>query len=81
MHPLEQVNIKGPRMHVAPSLIPFAQPQPPSVREILGAYRMKGEGDREMLLAILQAKTAEDQVRLAIISHHPLSYSKFSFSV
>ena len=42
-----------------------AQPQPPSVREILGAYRMKGEGDREMLLAILQAKTAEDQVRLA----------------
>jgi hypothetical protein len=27
---------------------------------------MKGEGDREMLLAILQAKTAEDQVRLAL---------------
>jgi hypothetical protein len=28
---------------------------------------MKGDGDREMLLAILQAKTAEDQVRLAPI--------------
>ena len=32
---------------------------------------MKGDGDREMLLAILQAKTAEDQVRSApVLSVH-----------
>ncbi|KAF6766216.1 hypothetical protein DFP72DRAFT_865912 [Ephemerocybe angulata] len=37
------------------------QPPPPSLREILTAYRSKGDGDREMLLAMLNAKTAEDQ--------------------
>ncbi|EEB87084.1 hypothetical protein MPER_15722, partial [Moniliophthora perniciosa FA553] len=39
-------------------------PPPPTLREILTAYRTKGDGDREMLLAMLNAKTAEDQ-RLA----------------
>jgi hypothetical protein len=38
------------------------QPTPPSLREILTAYRTKGDGDRDMLLAMLNAKTAEDQV-------------------
>jgi hypothetical protein len=37
------------------------QPPPPSLREILTAYRTKGDGDRDMLLAMLSAKTAEDQ--------------------
>jgi len=38
------------------------QPIPPSVREILTAYAAKcNEVDREVLLAILQAKAAEDQ--------------------
>jgi len=37
------------------------QPPPPSLREILTAYRTKGDGDRDMLLAMLNAKTAEDQ--------------------
>ncbi|CAA7258786.1 unnamed protein product [Cyclocybe aegerita] len=40
------------------------QTPPPSLREILSAYRTKGDGDRDMLLAMLNAKTAEDQ-RLA----------------
>ena len=40
----------------------FDQPPAPSLREVLGAYRLKGDGDREMLLAILNAKAAEDQV-------------------
>ncbi|KDQ20567.1 hypothetical protein BOTBODRAFT_26570 [Botryobasidium botryosum FD-172 SS1] len=31
---------------------PELQAAPPSVREILGAYNAKGEGDREMLLTI-----------------------------
>ncbi|KAJ3513736.1 hypothetical protein NLJ89_g2781 [Agrocybe chaxingu] len=35
-----------------------------TLREILSAYRTKGDGDRDMLLAMLNAKTAEDQ-RLA----------------
>ncbi|KAI3621803.1 hypothetical protein WG66_015562 [Moniliophthora roreri] len=39
-------------------------PPPPTLREILSAYRTKGDGDREMLLAMLNAKAAEDQ-RLA----------------
>ncbi|KAI0322296.1 hypothetical protein OF83DRAFT_1049666, partial [Amylostereum chailletii] len=37
-------------------------PSPPTLREILGAYRTRGDGDREMLLAMLSAKSAEDQV-------------------
>ncbi|THH23111.1 hypothetical protein EUX98_g8066 [Antrodiella citrinella] len=39
------------------------QPPPPSLREILGAYKAKGDGDREMLISMLNAKSAEDQVR------------------
>ncbi|KAK2462045.1 hypothetical protein APHAL10511_006508 [Amanita phalloides] len=42
-------------------------PPPPSLREILSAYRSRGDGDREMLLAMLNAKAAEDQ-RLASIA-------------
>ncbi|KIK05567.1 hypothetical protein K443DRAFT_130399 [Laccaria amethystina LaAM-08-1] len=38
------------------------QAPPPTLREILGAYRSKGDGDRDMLLAMLNAKTAEDQL-------------------
>ncbi|KAF7339955.1 hypothetical protein MVEN_01913200 [Mycena venus] len=40
------------------------QPPPPSLRDILGAYKANGDGDRDMLLAMLNAKAAEDQ-RLA----------------
>ncbi|KIO21726.1 hypothetical protein M407DRAFT_80048, partial [Tulasnella calospora MUT 4182] len=35
---------------------------PPNLTEILAAYAQKGDGDREMLLGILKAKSAEDQV-------------------
>ena len=41
--------------------LPF-KPPPPTLREILGAYRSRGDGDREMLMAMLHAKSAEDQV-------------------
>lgn len=44
------------------------QAPPPSLREILGAYKSKGDGDREMLIAMLNAKSAEDQVRFSSIS-------------
>ncbi|KAJ3783797.1 hypothetical protein GGU10DRAFT_295389 [Lentinula aff. detonsa] len=37
------------------------QTPPPSLREILNAYRTKGDGDRDMLLAMLNAKSAEDR--------------------
>ncbi|KAJ7899983.1 hypothetical protein B0H14DRAFT_2671732 [Mycena olivaceomarginata] len=40
------------------------QPPPPTLRDILGAYKANGDGDRDMLLAMLNAKAAEDQ-RLA----------------
>ncbi|KAJ7102263.1 hypothetical protein B0H15DRAFT_795789 [Mycena belliarum] len=45
----------------------LAQPPPPSLRDILGAYKANGDGDRDMLLAMLNAKSAEDQ-RLASIA-------------
>lgn len=46
------------------------QTPPPSLREILTAYRTKGDGDRDMLLAMLNAKTAEDQVGLQVVLPH-----------
>jgi len=46
------------------------QPPPPSLREILTAYRTKGDGDRDMLLAMLSAKTAEDQRLSSTASLH-----------
>lgn len=46
------------------------QSPPPSLREILGAYKAKGDGDRDMLLAMLNAKSAEDQRLAAVASLH-----------
>jgi len=43
---------------------------PPSLREILSAYKAKGDGDRDMLLAMLNAKTAEDQRLASLASLH-----------
>lgn len=43
-------------------MLPVSQPPPPSLREILEAYKARGDGDREMLLAMLNAKSSEDQV-------------------
>jgi hypothetical protein len=39
------------------------QAPPPTLRDILGAYKARGDGDRDMLIAMLNAKSAEDQVR------------------
>ncbi|KAI0003719.1 hypothetical protein BJV74DRAFT_881547 [Russula compacta] len=41
-----------------------------SLREILGAYRSRGDGDREMLMAMLNAKSAEDQRIASVASLH-----------
>ena len=58
-HVLEQVRSPLPsRVHFSYLL----QPPPPSLREVLGAYNTRGDGDRDMLIAMLNAKTAEDQV-------------------
>jgi len=46
------------------------QPPPPSLREILGAYRSRGDGDRDMLMAMLNAKSAEDQRIASVASLH-----------
>ncbi|KAI0034955.1 hypothetical protein K488DRAFT_83555 [Vararia minispora EC-137] len=46
------------------------QAPPPSLREILNAYRARGDGDRDMLLAMLNAKSAEDQRIAAIATLH-----------
>jgi hypothetical protein len=68
-HVLEQV----------PPSFPFLRPPahspqtpPPTLREILNAYNSGGDGDRDMLLAMLNAKSAEDQVSttLSLIHTH-----------
>lgn len=41
---------------------------PPSLKDIVGAYRSKGDGDRDLLIAMLNAKSAEDQVCLACLT-------------
>lgn len=51
----------------APSSPPFSTTPPtapPSLREILDAFSSNGSGDRELLLAILGAKRAEEEVSL-----------------
>ncbi|KAH9937420.1 uncharacterized protein B0H18DRAFT_1113264 [Fomitopsis serialis] len=44
------------------------QSPPPSLRDILDAYRAKGDGDRDMLIAMLNAKSAEDQRMASLAS-------------
>ncbi|KZV77577.1 hypothetical protein PENSPDRAFT_679126 [Peniophora sp. CONT] len=58
----------SPRQLAQSSWNVIEQPPPPSLREILGAYRTRGDGDREMLLAMLSAKSAEDQ-RIASVAN------------
>lgn len=65
-HVLDQVCVLPlPRSHL---ILILPQPPPPSLREILGAYKSKGDGDRDMLIAMLNAKSAEDQVGLIFLS-------------
>lgn len=55
----------APSRLMSPPHLHLQQP-PPSLREILGAYRSKGDGDRDMLIAMLNAKSAEDQVGVVL---------------
>ncbi|QRW00221.1 hypothetical protein RhiJN_28239 [Ceratobasidium sp. AG-Ba] len=48
----------------------LSQAPPPALREILAAYNAKGEGDRDMLIALLNAKSAEDQRLAALATLH-----------
>ncbi|CAK5264882.1 unnamed protein product [Mycena citricolor] len=48
----------------------LSQPAPPTLRDILGAYKLNGDGDRDMLIAMLNAKTAEDQRISALAALH-----------
>ena len=69
---LEQVSTPQciqPRLGTKLAII---QPPPPSLREILEAYKARGDGDREMLLAMLNAKSAEDQVSPLVVRTVPV---------
>jgi len=46
------------------------QTPPPSLRDVLGAYSSKGDGDRDMLIAMLNAKSAEDQRMASVAALH-----------
>ncbi|QRW07078.1 hypothetical protein RhiLY_06077 [Ceratobasidium sp. AG-Ba] len=56
------------------SLQALSQPPPPSLREILAAYASKGQGDRDMLIALLNAKAAEESriAAVATLQHNVL---------
>jgi len=60
----------GAKNLLASSWEVLEQPPPPSLREILGAYRARGDGDRDMLLAMLSAKSAEDQRIASVAALH-----------
>jgi hypothetical protein len=45
-----------------------SQTPPPTLREVLGAYVSQDKEDREMLIALLKAKAAEDQRITSIAS-------------
>lgn len=51
---------------VLPAATPFLTVPPqrpsPTMHEILAAYTAKGDGDRDMLFTLLNAKAAEDNV-------------------
>ncbi|CAE6433509.1 unnamed protein product [Rhizoctonia solani] len=59
--------VEQPRPILETTWHALSQAPPPSLREILTAYNSKGEGDRDMLVALLNAKSAEDQ-RLASLA-------------
>jgi len=46
------------------------QTPPPSLRDVLGAYNSKGDGDRDMLIAMLNAKSAEEQRMASVAALH-----------
>lgn len=47
----------------------LSAPRTPSVQEIVRAYHISGDDDRELLGAILNAKAAEDSVSLTTLQH------------
>lgn len=69
MHAPSQPSLDLGRLLVSSRNI-IEQTPPPSLRDILGAYKAKGDGDRDMLLAMLNAKSAEDQRLAAVASLH-----------
>ncbi|KAF9474308.1 hypothetical protein BDN70DRAFT_936768 [Pholiota conissans] len=74
-HPLDDMKRLISSAHAA-----LEQPPPPSLREILTAYRTKGDGDRDMLLAMLNAKTAEDQRLTSATSLHRTLLEIYQYS-
>ncbi|KIJ45561.1 hypothetical protein M422DRAFT_29685 [Sphaerobolus stellatus SS14] len=62
--------INAPPQLLASAWHALEQQPPPTMREILSAYKNKGDGDREMLLAMLNAKSAEDQRIAAVVTLH-----------
>ncbi|KAJ7596692.1 hypothetical protein C8J56DRAFT_918093 [Mycena floridula] len=52
----------------------------PSMREILQAYRSKGDGDKELLLALLRAQTAENERIAKIAALHRSVLEVYSHS-
>jgi hypothetical protein len=71
--PLSPTTAPGP----GPAPSSSSQPTgfPPSLREILEAFSKDGGGDRDLLLAILGAKRAEEEVSRLPISSLPVSIS------
>ncbi|KAG8710237.1 hypothetical protein FRC09_000232 [Ceratobasidium sp. 395] len=68
--PSKSPTSEAPRPVLESTWHALSQAPPPALREILSAYNAKGEGDRDMLVALLNAKSAEDQRLSAIATLH-----------
>jgi len=55
---------------ISSTLHVLEQAPPPSLREVLGAYQSKGDGDRDLLIAMLNAKSSEDQRMASVAALH-----------
>ncbi|KAG8738700.1 hypothetical protein FRC10_006584 [Ceratobasidium sp. 414] len=62
-----QLHTSTSKAAIDASLQALSQPPPPTLRDILGAYAARGQGDRDMLIALLNAKAAEE-TRIAAIA-------------
>jgi len=58
------------RKTISSTLHVLEQAPPPSLREVLGAYQSKGDGDRDLLIAMLNAKSSEDQRMASVAALH-----------
>lgn len=62
-----------------PAALLLNAPPPPTLRDIITAYRAKGNGEKDLLLAMLNAKAAEDQRLASLAALHKSMLEVYHF--